>query len=85
LGPDGYWATFWDKDSVFYGHVLGFKGLERRAVVLALNEGDSRDRSRERLYVGMSRATDHLVVCGDPEYVRDVAGEATLRKLRGGA
>ncbi len=85
LGPDGYWATFWDRDSVFYGHVLGFKGLERRAVVLALNEGDSRDRSRERLYVGMSRATDHLVVCGDPEYVREVAGEATLRKLRGGS
>ncbi len=85
LGPDGYWATFWDKDSVFYGHVLGFKGLERRAVVLALNEGDGRDRSRERLYVGMSRATDYLVVCGDPDYVRDVAGEATLRKLEGGA
>ena len=85
LGPEGYWATFWDKESVFYGHVLGFKGLERRAVVLALNEGDSRDRSRERLYVGMSRATDCLVVCGDPEYVRAVAGEATLRRLRGGA
>ena len=85
LGPEGYWATFWDRESVFYGHVLGFKGLERRAVVLALNEGDSRDRSRERLYVGMSRATDCLVVCGDPEYVRAVAGEATLRKLRDGA
>ena len=85
LGPEGYWATFWDRESVFYGHVLGFKGLERRAVVLALNEGDSRDRSRERLYVGMSRATDCLVVCGDPEYVRAVAGEATLRKLRNAA
>lgn len=85
LGPDGYWQTFWDKEQVFYGHVLGFKGLERRAVVLALNEEASRDRSRERLYVGMSRATDCLVVCGDPDYVRAVAGEATLRKLRGGA
>lgn len=85
LGQDGYWATFWDKESVFYGHVLGFKGLERRAVVLALNEAELRDRSRERLYVGMSRATDCLVVCGDPGHVREIAGEATLRKLRGGA
>src|SRR5690606_38452024 len=23
LGQDGYWATFWDADLVFYGHVLG--------------------------------------------------------------
>ncbi|MGH3330146.1 MAG: ATP-binding domain-containing protein, partial [Nocardioidaceae bacterium] len=81
-GQDGYWEMYWDKDSVFYGHVLGFKGLERRAVVLALNESGGRDRSRERLYVGMSRATDLLVVVGDPDYVREVAGEAMLRKLR---
>jgi len=82
LGQDGYWESFWDKDQVFYGHVLGFKGLERRAVVLALNERGVRDRARERLLVGMSRATDCLVVCGDPDYVREVAGEVTLRKLR---
>lgn len=85
LGQDGYWSTYWDKEEVFFGHVLGFKGLERRVVVLALNQEDRRDRSRERLYVGLSRATDCLVVCGDPDYVRDVAGEATLRKLRGPA
>jgi ATP-dependent exoDNAse (exonuclease V) beta subunit len=44
--------------------VLGFKGLERRAVVLVLNEETKRERSRERLYVGLSRARDQLVVCG---------------------
>ncbi|HET6625790.1 MAG TPA: ATP-binding domain-containing protein [Nocardioidaceae bacterium] len=84
-GQSGYWACYWDKDQVFYGHVLGFQGLERRAVVLALNEAGGRDRSKERLYVGMSRATDLLVVCGDPDYVREVAGEATLRRLQGPA
>jgi ATP-dependent exoDNAse (exonuclease V) beta subunit len=52
-------------DQVFYGHLLGFKGLERRAVVLAVNEASHFDRSRERLYVGLSRARDQLVVCGD--------------------
>jgi hypothetical protein len=30
----------------------------------------------------MSRATDLLVVCGDPDYVREVAGQSTLRRLR---
>ena len=34
---DGYWKTFFDGDDVFYGHVLGCKGLERSAVVLCVN------------------------------------------------
>lgn len=77
---DGYWRTYWD-DDVFYGHVLGCKGLERRAVVLCLNEDGSRDRARERLYVGMSRATDELVVVGDPATVTRVAGDEVARRL----
>ena len=40
-GHDAYWDSFWDADQVFYGHVLGFKGLERRAVVLVVNEAGS--------------------------------------------
>jgi hypothetical protein len=80
-GQDDYWASFWDEDQVFYGHVLGFKGLERRVVVLAVNDNEPRDRAKERLYVGLSRARDELVVCGDPDYVERVGGEALLRKL----
>lgn len=80
-GQDGYWATFWDEDDVFYGHVLGCKGLERRAVVLCVNEHEIRDRSRERLYVGMSRATDELVVVGDPDHLRAVGGNDVARRL----
>jgi nuclease-like protein len=80
-GQAGYWRSFWDGDDVFYGHVLGSKGLERAAVVLCLNEDGTRDRARERLYVGMSRATDCLVVVGDPEMVRRVGGEAVARRL----
>ncbi len=66
-GQDGYWRTFWDKDCVFYGHVLGCKGLERKVVVLCVNERMPRERSRERLYVGLSRATDKLIVVGPGE------------------
>lgn len=82
-GPDHYWDTFWDADQVFSGHVLGFKGLERPAMILALNEREPVERSRERLYVGLSRARDQLVVCGDPVFVAQVGGDAGLRQLRG--
>jgi len=37
-GNAAYWDSFWDAEQVFYGHVLGFKGLERRAVVFVINE-----------------------------------------------
>ena len=66
---------------MFYGHVLGCKGLERKAVVLCLNESGPRDRSRERLYVGMSRATDVLVVVGDPAFVREIGGPEVAKRL----
>jgi hypothetical protein len=47
---------------------------ERRAVVLVINE----EGRFERLY-GMSRARDQLVVCGDPDFIREV-GEADLAR-----
>jgi len=76
-----YWRTYWENDDVFYGHVLGCKGLERRAVVLCVNEATVRERARERLYVGMSRATDELAVVGDPDMIREVGGDAGARQL----
>ncbi|MGO0578069.1 NERD domain-containing protein [Ornithinimicrobium panacihumi] len=81
LGEEGYWRTFWESTDVFYGHVLGSKGLERRVVVLAVNEDGTRDRAKERLYVGLSRATDKLVVVGDAEAIRHMGGDEVLKKL----
>ncbi|KGI66858.1 NERD domain-containing protein [Mycolicibacterium rufum] len=80
-GNAAYWDSFWDAEQVFYGHVLGFKGLERRAVVLVVNEESAFERSRERLYVGLSRARDQLVVCGDPDFLREVGGPDLARRL----
>ncbi|MCB1292304.1 MAG: nuclease [Mycobacterium sp.] len=73
-GNEDYWDSFWDNEQVFYGHVLGFKGLERRAIVLVVNDKYALDRAPERLYVGLSRARDQLVVCGDPEFITGVGG-----------
>lgn len=69
-GSDSYWETFWSGEDIFYGHVLGFKGLERPAVVLVCNHRENMDRVRERIYVGLSRATDVLVVVGHAQSVR---------------
>lgn len=81
-GQVEYWRSFFSDDDVFFGHVLGFKGLERQAVVLALNGwGGDVERAREKLYVGLSRARDLLIVCGDPDDVRAVAGQQVLDEL----
>lgn len=80
-GLDDYWGSYWDAEQVFYGSVLGFKGLERRVVVLAINGSSDRELSRERLYVGLSRATDQLVVCGDLEQIQALAGDPLARHL----
>lgn len=80
-GKDGYWRSFWDNDDAFYGHVLGFKGLERPAVVLAVNGFRDPARASEMLYVGMSRARDLLVVCGDPDELRIHAGDGVMNRL----
>lgn len=64
LGTAGYWESFWDDGDVFYGHAKGMKGLERPAVVLAVNGFRDPAIERELRYVGMSRARDLLVVCG---------------------
>ena len=81
-GTQSYWNTFWENDDAFFGHVLGFKGLERPAVVLAINGFRVPERAKEMLYVGMSRARDLLVVCGDPELIRQHAGDGVMNRLR---
>jgi Nuclease-related domain/UvrD-like helicase C-terminal domain len=81
VGVDAYWDDFFAGEDVFYGHVLGFKGLERSVVVLAVNGFRDVSRAREMLYVGLSRARTQLVVCGDPELIAEVGGEGVRRRL----
>ena len=61
--------------------MLGSKGLEAGRRGLCINEVGERDRARERLYVGMSRATDVLVVVGDPDVVRGIGGDEVAKRL----
>lgn len=78
---DTYWDGFFAGDDVFYGHVRGFKGLERPVVVLAIN-GLPTGHEREVLYTGLSRARSLLVVVGDPEQIRRIGGDGVAKRLQ---
>ncbi len=80
-GHAAYWDEFFRGDEVFYGHVLGFKGLERSAVVLAVNGVRDEARARSMLYTGMSRARSQLVVVGPRAQLEAWGGEGVRRRL----
>ena len=61
---EAYWQEFWSGESVFYGTVGGFKGLERPVVVLAINGFHNSEDFEDFLYVGLTRARDKLIVVG---------------------
>ncbi|WP_230009091.1 nuclease-related domain-containing DEAD/DEAH box helicase [Microbacterium sp. Bi128] len=69
-----YWREFHANDGEFYGHVLGFKGLERSVVVLCVNGFKDLGRAAEQLYVGLSRARSLLVIVGDSDLLEQGGG-----------
>ena len=77
----GYWKAFHDDDEEFYGHVLGFKGLERSVVILSVNGFKDMTRAAELLYVGLSRARCLLVVVGDPVLIAEAGGPELARAM----
>ncbi|HCK78843.1 MAG TPA: nuclease [Actinobacteria bacterium] len=81
-GRDGFWETFWERDDVFYCTVTGFKGLERPAVVLAVDGFLHQETARDILYVGLSRGRDQLIVCGDLDQIGEVGGQELRRRLK---
>jgi hypothetical protein len=76
-----YWRAFHDGDGEFYGHVLGFKGLERSVVILCVDGFKEMARAAEQLYVGLSRARSLLVVVGDPDLIAEAGGAEVARAL----
>ncbi|MGW9827166.1 nuclease-like protein/UvrD-like helicase family protein [Brevibacterium pityocampae] len=75
-GYDAYWDGFFSASQVFYGHVLGFKGLERAVVVFCINGFRDPARAREMLYVGMSRARSKLVLVGNMTKIQELTAVA---------
>jgi hypothetical protein len=80
-GYAAYWDDFFASTDVFYGHVLGFKGLERTVVVLAVNGFRERELARRMLYTGLSRARVLLVVAGPRAEIERLGGDAVRHRL----
>ena len=80
-GHDRYWDDFFAETDVFYGHVLGFKGLERTVVVLAVNGFRELERARTMLYTGLSRARLLLVVVGPRDEIERLGGKSAHHRL----
>jgi len=81
LDRSAYWDAFFAGTGVFYGHVLGFKGLERRVIVLAINGWKIEDQKKEMLYTAITRARDLLIICADKETLKHGGGKEFMKKL----
>jgi ATP:corrinoid adenosyltransferase len=77
-----YWREFHQDDAEFYGHVLGFKGLERSVIILCVNGFRDMERAAEQLYVGLSRARSLLVIVGDDAEITAAGGRNLDLALR---
>jgi hypothetical protein len=80
-GRDKFWESFWDQDDFFYSTVAGFKGLERPAIVLAVDGFRTSDTADDILSVGLSRARDQLVIVGDFDELAAVGGKEFAKRL----
>jgi hypothetical protein len=87
LGYDktAYWKELWATDDVFYSTVVGFKGLERPAIVLAVDGFHPTASPRGVMYTGMSRARDLLIIVGPPGVLTEVLDAKTMRRLQRGS
>ena len=80
-GREKFWESFWNEDDFFYSTVAGFKGLERPAIVLAVDGFRTSDTADDILSVGMSRARDQLVIVGDFDELAAVGGKEFAKRL----
>ena len=78
---DAYWKDLWSTDDVFYSTVSGFKGLERPAVVIAVNGFHDEIDPKDVLYTALSRALDLAVIVGERDQLEQVLGEKHLRRM----
>ena len=80
-----YWKRYFEEESVYHCTIGGFKGLERRAVVIAMNGWKDPDRKKDILYTGITRARDLLIICGSKEEITQSGGKEFFKKLSRGA
>jgi hypothetical protein len=76
-----YWKKFFEEEATYHCTTTGFKGLERRAVVLAVNGWKDAARKKDILYTSVTRARDLLIICGSKEEITQAGGKEFFKKL----
>jgi len=76
-----YWKKFFEEDATYHCTTTGFKGLERRVVILAINGWKDSDRKKDILYTSVTRARDLLIICGSKEEITQSGGREFFKKL----
>ena len=78
-GKSTYWSGLWTDNDILDATVASFKGLERAAIVLAVDGFHDGVDPAQVLYVGMSGARDLLIIVGSADTLA-LAGEPKLMK-----
>ena len=76
-----YWKKFFEEEATYHCTTTGFKGLERRVVVIAINGWKDSDRKKDILYTSVTRARDLLIICGSKEEITQAGGKEFFKKL----
>jgi DNA helicase IV len=76
-----YWKKFFEEEATYHCTTTGFKGLERRVVVIAMNGWKEPERRKDILYTAVTRARDVLVICGSKEEIVHSGGKEFFKKL----
>ena len=76
-----YWKKFFEEEATYHCTTTGFKGLERRVIVLAVNGWKDADRKKDILYTSVTRARDLLIICGSKEEITQSGGKEFFKKI----
>lgn len=70
FGDDSYWSQAADAEDVFCAHASSASRTTPRPVVLLAVNGGTDPEAAAALPAALEKATEKLVVCGDPERLR---------------
>ena len=70
FGEDAYWRQLADGEDVFCAHVSAIARTAQRTTVLLAVNGGTDSEAAAALPAALEKATEQLIVCGDPERLR---------------
>lgn len=72
FGEDAYWGQLADGEDVFCVHATASSRVTRRAVVVLAVNGGTDAQAAEALPAALAKAGRSLIVCGDPQRLRQL-------------